>query len=234
MNIRFCPINILRKNLYIIGLLLCAHMLGMISKYCFGHDYVYGLVRLFNFDTEQNIPTLYSTIALLFSSILVSLIAFRRKQLQIPYIPWLWLSLIFLFMSIDEASSIHELLVRPAREISEPSGVFYHAWVVPYGLALVVLIIAYSKFLFELPKRIMTLFLISGAIFVLGSVGFECLAGRHVELYGSMNILYDIMSTCEELLEMIGIALFIYALLTYISNEFEDIVISITEGEQTG
>ena len=227
MNITLDPKNIFKINVLLILFLLSANVLGFISKYYFDHDHVYGLVNLFNFDTEKNIPTLYSSIALLFASILLLLIAFKRKNIKLSYIPWFVLAFIFLFLSIDEISSIHERLIIPVRETFGTSGYLYYAWVIPYTLALVVFIIAYSKFLLELPKRIMIFFIMSGAIFVLGAIGFELLGGRHADLYGTNNAIYSVITTCEELLEMLGIAIFIYTLLTYIIDQFESAVITI-------
>ena len=213
MNITLCPKEVFKKNLYLILLLLCANILGIVSTFYWEHDYVYGLVPLFNFDTEKNIPTFYSTIALILVSVLLSYIAFTCKKMKLSCIPWFGLSIIFLFLSMDEMFSIHERLLRPVRETLGVSGLLYFAWVIPYGIALVVLIIAYSKFLFELPRNIMTLFLVSGAIFVSGAIGLELLGGRHAELYGINNLHFSILTTFEELLEMVGIALFIYTLL---------------------
>ena len=47
------------------------------------------------------------------------------------------------------------------------------------------------------------------------------LGAKYVESYGEENIVYAMIYTCEELLEMFGIALFVYALLAYISSEFQ-------------
>lgn len=227
MNINLIPKEIFKINMYLILFLLCANIIGVVSKFYFGHDTVYGLVDLFNFDIEKNIPTLYSSIALIVASILLLSIAFINQKHKSSYIPWLGLSLIFLFLSIDEISSIHEELISPTREALKTAGVFYFAWIIPYGIALVVFITAYSKFLFKLPKNIMILFVVSGAIFVCGAIVFEMIGGRHYEIYGKDNILYALIYTCEESLEMIGIAVFIYTLLTYIVNEFESIIITI-------
>lgn len=227
MNINLIPKEIFKINMYLILFLLCANIIGVVSKLYFDHDTVYGLVELFNFDSEKNIPTLYSSIALIIASILLLSIAFINKKYKSTYIPWFGLSLIFLFLSIDEISSIHEGLVLPTREALKTTGIFYFAWIIPYGIALVIFIIAYSRFLFKLPKNIMILFLVSGAIFVFGAIGFEMLGGKQVELYGRDNIIYALFYTCEESLEMIGVAIFIYTLLTYIVNEFESIIITI-------
>ena len=53
MVLYFCPKEIFKINLYLILLMLCANILGIVSKYYFDHDYVYGLVGLFDFDTEK-------------------------------------------------------------------------------------------------------------------------------------------------------------------------------------
>ncbi|MFT6390297.1 MAG: hypothetical protein ACJAUP_003699 [Cellvibrionaceae bacterium] len=229
MNIKLCPKAFFLKNLYIMCFLLFANILGIVATYYF--DLVSGLIILFDFNSERNIPTLYSSVALVFSSILLAAIAFESKKLNWPYISWLGLSLIFLFLSVDEMASIHESLVFPVRKFFGASGFLYYSWVIPYGVVLVFFIIAYSKFLFQLPKRTMILFLISGSIFVLGAIGFELLGGKQAHLYGTNNILYSIFYTCEEFLEMFGIAIFIYTLLTYMVNQFDGVVISITRSK---
>ena len=229
MSISLSPKEIFKINLALIFLLMSAHILGIVSKLYFGHDYVYGLIGLFDFGAEKNIPTFYSSIALLVASILLLLISTANKKVKSSYIQWAGLSLIFLFLSVDEISSIHERLTSPTRDVLNTSGLLYFAWVIPYGTALGVFIIVYSKFLLKLPKNIMILFLISGSIFVTGAIGFEMLGGRHAELYGTNSIIYAFYYSAEEALEMIGIAIFIYSLLTYITDEFEFLKITISK-----
>jgi len=229
MNLKLFPKQILKINMYLIFFLLLANILGIISKYYFDLQSIYGLVPLFDFDTEKNIPTFYSSIALLFTSILLYSIALAHKKLKSSYLMWLGLSLIFLFLSIDEISQIHERFTKPTRDAFQTSGILFFAWIIPYGILLVIFIISYSKFLFNLPKNTMILFLVSGTIFVSGAIGFEMLGGRHAELYGGNNILYFFYYTCEEFLEMTGIAIFIYTLLSYMINQFESIKITISE-----
>jgi len=145
------------------------------------------------------------------------------------YLPWLGLAIIFLFLSIDETASFHERLITPVRESLNTSGLLYYAWVIPYGIALTVFVIAYLKFLMSLPKNIMILFVVSGATFVSGALGFELVGGRYVEIHGSSNLLYSFFYTCEEFLEMLGIVIFIYTLLTYIVSQFKFFELSVNE-----
>ena len=95
MGIKLLPKEIFKKNLYLILFLLLANILGLISKYYFDHGTVYGLIALFDFNTEKNIPTLYSSIALIIASILLWSIALTHKNLKSSYIMWVGLSLIF-------------------------------------------------------------------------------------------------------------------------------------------
>ena len=208
---------------------MLANIIGIVSKFYFDHDYIYGLIPLFDFDGEMNIPTLYSSFALIIVSILLSVIALTYKRMDSSYLPWLGLAIIFLFLSIDETTAIHERLQKPVRETLNASGLLYFAWVIPYGIALTVFVIAYLKFLMSLPKNIMILFVVSGATFVSGALGFEMLGGMYVEVYGGESLLYAFLYTCEEFLEMLGIVIFIYTLLTYIVSQFKFLELSINE-----
>ena len=229
MSLNLFPQQILKINLYLIFFLIFANTLGIISKYYFDHNTVYGLISLFDVNTERNIPTLYSSIALIIASILLLTISLTHKKLKSSYIMWFGLSVIFLFLSIDEISSIHERFIKPTREAFNTSGLLFYAWIIPYGIALVVFIIAYSNFLFKLPQKTMILFVVSGATFVSGTIGFEMLGGRQADLYGNSNILYAFYYTCEESLEMIGVATFIYTLLSYSLNQFDSIKVTVSK-----
>jgi hypothetical protein len=52
---------------------------------------------------------------------------------------WLGLALAFVFLSLDEATQIHEFFIGYFRIDFGLSGYFYSAWIIPYGVALVVL-----------------------------------------------------------------------------------------------
>jgi len=62
------------------------------------------------------------------------------------------------------------------------------------------------------------LFIIAGVIFVTGAIGLDFVS----ELYyqkGQLDLTYVIISTFEETQEMVGILIFIYALMSYIDSE---------------
>ena len=63
----------------------------------------------------------------------------------------------------------------------------------------------------------------------MGALGFELLGGRHNDLYGSNNLTYSILYTCEEFLEMLGIVIFIYALFVYLAKQYKPLTVSLNE-----
>ncbi|WP_419600273.1 hypothetical protein [Thiolapillus sp.] len=131
--------------------------------------------------------------------------------------------MIFVFLSIDETASLHESLIDPLRNTVHASGVLYYSWVIPYGFALLLFVVLYLRFLLDLPRTIMLLFIASGAIFVSGALGFEMLGGWYADRYGEVSVAYAMLYTCEETLEMTGISLFIYSLLKYIAQRFDNL-----------
>lgn len=223
MDIDISPKTVLIIFLATVTFLLFAHIIGLVFKFYFDRETLLGFAYLFDFKKEQNIPTLYSSFALIVSSILLLFIALLHKKLGSSYILWLFLAIIFLFLGIDESSRIHERISGLTKNSFDTSGYFYFAWVVPYLLATIVLAIMYAKFLFKLPREIAILFIISGFIFVFGSIGFEMIEGAQMDKYGreiENTLGYALLVTIEEFMEMIGIVIFIYALMLYIVREF--------------
>ena len=234
INIEIHPKKVFAYLLVVITVLLFANILGIVSKYYFGHNSVYGLVKLFDFDTEKNIPTFYSAMALFLVSVLLQFIGFAHKKLKSSYLPWLGLAIIFLFLSVDEFVSIHERFTAPVSKLLITSGQVYPAaWAIPYGVALIVLIVVYFKFLMDLPTKIRNLFLLSGIIFVTGAIVLEYIGAGHVKLYGEDNLVFTVLYTCEEFLEMLGIVFFIYTLLSYMVIQSHSLTFTFRENKES-
>jgi hypothetical protein len=179
------------------------------------------VVRLLWLDAEGNIPSWYSASLLLFCSVLLAAIAFAHKQNRLGYVVhWLVLSLIFAFLSLDETAQLHELSISPLRDALDTTGFFYYAWIIPAGLCVTLFVVGYLRFLTKLPARTRRLFLLAGAIFVGGAIGVEAISGMQASLHGEQNLTYHLVITVEELFEMTGIVVFIYALLDYIGRQF--------------
>jgi hypothetical protein len=208
----------------IIMCLILANMVGIVSKYGFGSH----RIALFDLDREGNIPTLYAAVTMLSCAGLLAIIAIAKKrQEKREYLYWMGLAIVFLFLAVDDGAAIHENIIRPLRDALNTSGVLYFAWVIPYGIFVVALGLVYLRFLFSLPARIRYLIIFAGILYVGGALGFELIGGNWTELYGQENVAYALITTCEQSLQMAGILVFIYALMSYIASELKDLSLRI-------
>jgi hypothetical protein len=139
---------------------------------------------------------------------------------------WLGLSLIFLYLSLDEILELHETLILLFRTKFNLSGLLYFSWIVPYSIGVIIFSILYFPFMRNLRKKTALSFLIAGTIFIIGAVGIEMIDGNYFETYGA-DINYSLWTTLEEFLEMIGISYFIYALLKHLALNETDLLLSV-------
>lgn len=204
------------------GLLVLAHVGWQSVKYWTGHDYVFGLIKLFHLDEEWNIPATFSALLLLSAASLLTFIAVHeRRNGSGDVARWAVLAIGFAYMAIDEFGHIHEQLILPGRRLlgDRTLGVFYYAWVIP-ALAIVLVLAAYFLgFVLRLPARTRFAFILAAVLYVGGALGFEMFEGRLDELYGERNLAYMALVTVEEGLEMAGVIVFIDALLRYILDQ---------------
>ncbi len=227
MDIVFKPKRVTRIFAFTVMYLTLAHIIGQSIAFYLGFKSRFKpVVSWLDLDAEQSIPTFYSSATLLFCSLLFAIVTIAKKKSGEQYIYWLGLALIFLFLSMDEALMVYELLIDKVRSTMGTSGFLYFAWVIPYSIGLIVFLLVYVKFLFNLPSKTRILFIIAGLIYVTGAIGIELIGGRYSELYG-YNITYFVITTIEELLEMTGIVILIYAIMSYIDMEFKDLRLSI-------
>lgn len=204
----------------VMAVLLVLNVVLQTMKYEAGHDYLFGLVRLFDVDEEANIPTLFSTLLLLLAGLLLALIGREEKTSGgQDAARWMLLSAVFLFLAVDESAALHELLILPGRELlgKESPDIFYYAWVIPYFVLVLALAAYFFGFFLRLPGAIKIRFLLAAALFVGGSIGFELAEGVEDKIYGQNNMLYSVLTTVEEGMEMAGVIVFIHALLQYIA-----------------
>jgi hypothetical protein len=78
----FSPKSITRLLLAIIFFLFLASAASL-AFMAMGYNTAFGLVPLFHFDLEFNIPSLYSTLAILFCSALLRFISFRKASARV-------------------------------------------------------------------------------------------------------------------------------------------------------
>ena len=138
---------------------------------------------------------------------------------------WCLLAVAFLYISLDEAVTIHEDLSR----LFDFGGVFYFGWVLPAAVVVVLMGIFYVPFLLHLSERTRWQFVLSGAIYVGGALGVELLLGYWTDSHGTKNLGYGLIDLVEESMEILGLSLFFLALLEFLSAESRTIRIHVVK-----
>lgn len=204
----------------IVVCLLLAHVMTQLAFYLLDHDTQRGLLRIFDLNEENNVPTWYASGTLLLCSALLAFVGLCKLRDTEGYAThWLALSAIFLLLSLDEVASVHELSGMWLYSIFPMTGYLFYTWVIPGAIMVCIVFCAFYRFLLHLPIRTRRLFLLAGILFVGGSIGLDLPEGYYHSLYGNKTLAFSSMVLLEEGLEMVGVVVFLYALLSYIEKQ---------------
>jgi len=218
-TVHLTPARVTVALLVTIAALVSIHALSLFGLFELGRDHQMGLFRMFNLSEEGNVPTWFAATTLFTSAVLLGLTWHIVRAAGEPFARhWGVLALIFLFIAIDEAAGIHELLILPVRELVSAERALYFAWVIPYGILVLIFALAYARFMLALPRRTAILLLAAALLYVGGALGMEMLSPQVYDWTGEVSLPMFIMLLVEETLEMLGIAVLIYALLDHLAR----------------
>jgi hypothetical protein len=185
-------------------------------------------------NNDASIAAWYSSLLLLLCSILLANITAAKRRLGDRFtLHWGFLSGIFLLLSLDETARLHEALGKASeRAVTKfagftPEGILGEFWVVPGAIFVLIVGLAYMRFLASLPSRTLVLFVAGGMIFVGSAIGLEVVMaiqsfasaelGQNVE--PDYNLTWWMVHLrLEELFEFVGVVVFCYALLSYLNS----------------
>jgi hypothetical protein len=170
----------------------------------------YELVKLFWLDTEYNVPTLYQFAALALSALLMFVIA--REAERPDRQRWYVLGSVFLLLAFDEGLRLHETVADHSSFTFGAAGVLF------YAPLLLVLALWWLPLYLRFDSRTKVLFALAAVAYVGGAAGVESLSQYFAAGTGKATPLYVLLATAEETLEMLGIAILIYALLVYLGS----------------
>ena len=203
---------------------LVAHSVVQVGIYGFGAEKHW--LDSLNMDRELNLPTLFSSALLLLAALLM-----RRLGQSSPHIAaqdWRLLSKIFIFLALDEALQIHEILIIPGlRHQVHPA--LASTWVVPYtGLALI-LLWRFRRFLVSIPPATTSRLLRAGAVYISGAIGMEMIGSFAVRssLIRLHSPWYGAITGLEETLELLGIILLIDALIRALLEQKDSVDLTL-------
>lgn len=155
---------------------------------------------------------------------------------------WWVLALGLLYMSADEAASIHEMMNRAGHALPlRADGLLRAPWVA-FGIAVAATVaIAYRRFLWSLPPATRRGFVAAGACYLGGALGVEMLGAAVSDVQGlqsqpdgwgdrgDFTTAYALLVTVEEGLEMAGMILFVNTLLGHIASRSGRISVDVRD-----
>lgn len=161
---------------------------------------------LFEVRGEQTVQSWFSVLILAAAAALAIVLGSRLRSAG-SRMAWRWWGIggALLFASMDEGVSIHELVDNP----DAPAGATRYAWLLPAIPIVIALALWAFPAIRALPSMIGAMVLASGVIFVTGAAVMEFVGGF---FYGT-DLVYGGMAHIEETLEMLGVVLFIEAML---------------------
>ena len=189
---------------------------------------MHGAMHLFDLGLDGNIPTWYASASLFLCALLLFAIARTATGSREKWRShWYGLSSLFLLLSIDETATIHEragdALDQLAPPVSDLGGFLFYSWVIIGAAAVLLVSLVFLRFTLRLPKRTRTLFVVAAGVFVTGGLGAEMINAWLHDVYGTNTFAYAAMTVVEEVLEMTGVLIFIYALLDILRAEIGEL-----------
>ena len=209
---------------------LVAHCVVQVGIYGFGAEKHW--LDSLNMDQELNLPTLFSSSLLLISALLMQRLGHNSNPDAAD--DWRLLSKIFIFLALDEALQIHEILIIPGlRHQVHPA--LASTWVVPYAALALIMLWKFRSFLGSIPRATATGLLRSGAVYVGGAIGMEMIGSFAVRssLIRLHSPWYGAITGLEETLELVGIILLIDALMRalLVQQDSVDITLRLTAAQ---
>lgn len=188
--------------------------------------------ELVDVNEEGGLAAWFSSGQLLLAALLllgVATAVARRGGKHVWY--WRGLTLVFAYLSLDELVALHEKTNSVTRDALGLSGALYFGWVVVAAPVVLLFGLAYLRFVLALPARTRLLVIAAGVMFVTGAMGFELVGAAIWDSGGAETMTYAVTNTVEEVLEMVSIAVFVYAIGAY---QQQHLGLGLTDGGPAG
>lgn len=198
-----------------------------VARYELDIDDARRLQRWFDVDEEATLPAWYSSALLLLCALTVASInRVLSPDARSRY--WTVLAWFLVVMSADEAVAVHEKVGEEIDQVLDLGGPLKYAWVIP-GAAIVVVMAVLSRSAFRaLPRRPARTMALGVVLFLAGAIGFELLDATLTEM-GTSRMVRAVEACGEELLEMLGVSVFLYGTLLLVARRRRDEIAARTD-----
>ncbi|MDF9796759.1 hypothetical protein OKW21_002022 [Catalinimonas alkaloidigena] len=220
VSLNINPASIIKIELIIVAALL---LLNLLQQFLLYEGIQPKIITFIDLNEENNFPSLFSGINLMFTGCVVLLISLAKDRGSRFYKHWFFISFVFFFLGADELASIHERVGRYTSiflGVEDTIGGFI--WVLPFSILLLILAYFYLPFLLHLPALYKKLLVIASIVFVGGGMVMESIGSTMV----GVSVYYPLEYIVEETLEMLGVIIFLYAFFKYLKNEIGEINLS--------
>lgn len=180
---------------------------------------IFELSNRFDLDDEVSVPTWFSQFVLLVFGLSAFVAAFFQTH-KPNKILWTTLGFIGVAFSVDESASLHEFLLQTIHVLfyqDSKSTITVNAWLLVLPLITIMALILLTLIVKYLPKRTALLMLAGGSLFLVGAVGVDLL---NVAIDESSFSNQGVAVAGEELLEMSGSIISVFAVLDYLENNY--------------
>ena len=190
------------------------------------------VILRFDVMAEGNIPSWYSGALLLISAVLLAAIAADPRTRRAKYSErWAVLAVLFVLFSLDEIAYLHEGVNN---FLSQQEGNFLTiGWILPAAVFVVLAGLWFAPFILGLPQRTKRLVILAASIFLTGALGLEFLDNFLITDLDVQSVPVLISNHFQDLFEMIGASIFIYALLTHIGDHLNPLRLTIGGSTET-
>jgi hypothetical protein len=176
--------------------------------YAYGIKTWLGPLKPFGLDSESSLGDWWGTIQFALGAMLLAVNARAEPDRRWRY-QWAVLAAIFIYLSVDESVGLHERIV-PLLDPLRLTGFLRYSWIIPYGIASIIIGLIYLPFLRALPANFGWRIYLAGALFVAAAAGVESIQG-YCGTY-SLRLCFISTRIFEEGGEMIALSLFLVTL----------------------
>jgi len=180
--------------------------------------------RVFNIDQEANIPTWFTAGIALYLAMTTSMIASVVKSQGKFAWPWRGISLMSIYISMDELAGFHELTINPIRENWDVGPWLYQSWIIPAMIIVAFIGVIYARFWWKLPSYTKLYIFLGSLIYITGAIGVESIGGFVLTTQG-LNDWYVQLAHIEEFLEMMGLIIILYSVVEYARRELKSMTV---------
>ena len=208
LELPFAPTDALKLLLVVSVVLFSASMLLNIAESVGWENPSRLSRRLLDTDVEGSVSNWFSASVLLICALL-TLGARGRAGSRAA---WTWMSVLFVAMSADEVLAVHEVVGEWIHGRLGAGGLLRFGFVIPGAVAVVGAILLFAPLVRSLPMPIRRAFLLGTGLFFTGALGLEAVGGLAQDTAGRGSLIYAVVTNTEELLEMAGASIVLYAL----------------------